>query len=70
MQVGIPRTLHSVTALDSLSGHMADPQCNLHLEYNGTVWYRVQRRNGVCGNVMRVRSVDFTAIIIQNLLFR
>ncbi|XP_048104701.1 uromodulin-like [Alosa alosa] len=66
MQVGLPKTLHSATVLDTLSGHMADPQCNMHLERNGTIWYQVQRRDGICGNVMRTNS---THVVFSNTLF-
>lgn len=67
MMLGVPANLKVSRSLDPLSGHMADPSCTTGKEVNGTVWYEVQNQAGVCGNVLRVRSLLFLFVSVINL---
>ncbi|XP_076852746.1 pancreatic secretory granule membrane major glycoprotein GP2-like [Brachyhypopomus gauderio] len=66
MQIGVSAKYTGSQNLDGTSGHLADPTCVTQKEVNGTVWYEVQRRAGVCGNVMKVNN---THAVYSNSLF-
>ncbi|XP_028826885.1 uromodulin-like [Denticeps clupeoides] len=65
MKLGLSKTMYS-NNLDLLSGHMADPTCNIHQDENKTVWYQVTPEDNLCGNVMKTNS---THAIYSNTLF-
>lgn len=41
--------------LDPFSGHLAVTNCSRFRVQNNSVWYQVETREGVCGNILRVK---------------
>ncbi|XP_030627959.1 uromodulin-like [Chanos chanos] len=66
IEVGLPKVLKGSNPLNTTSGHLADPRCAGYVENDGTVWYQVDRRGAVCGNVLRINS---THAVYSNTLF-
>ncbi|KAM3624543.1 uncharacterized protein V6R79_024821 [Siganus canaliculatus] len=66
IQVGVNVTEMNSFMLDPFSGNLAVYYCNDHTESNGTVWYGVETRDGICGNILEINA---THIIYSNSLF-
>ncbi|XP_036440335.1 pancreatic secretory granule membrane major glycoprotein GP2-like [Colossoma macropomum] len=66
MRIGVPAVHRGPNALNMTSGHLADPTCMAQRLVNGTVWYEVQSRAAVCGNVLKINS---THAVYSNTLF-
>uniref|UniRef100_A0A3P8XCU4 ZP domain-containing protein n=1 Tax=Esox lucius TaxID=8010 RepID=A0A3P8XCU4_ESOLU len=58
LQVGLQREALEAAGLNASSAHLADRRCVAHVERNGQVWYQVERREGRCGNLLKVRGIN------------
>uniref|UniRef100_A0A3B4AKR6 ZP domain-containing protein n=1 Tax=Periophthalmus magnuspinnatus TaxID=409849 RepID=A0A3B4AKR6_9GOBI len=66
IKVTLNRATVSSSGLDPLSGHLLDRSCIRTRVENYIVWYEVEPRVGVCGNIRRTNS---THVIYTNSLF-
>lgn len=55
IEIGFYVAALASSGLDPFSGHLAATNCSRIRVQNNTVWYEVEAREGVCGNVQRVK---------------
>ena len=55
MELGLSSSRLSAAGLDASSAHLADRLCSTNEERDGTVWYQVDRKEGSCGNTLKVK---------------
>lgn len=56
IQIGFYSIALNSSGLDPFSGHLAVMNCSRFRVQNNRVWYEVEAREGVCGNIMRVKT--------------
>ncbi|KAK7939888.1 hypothetical protein WMY93_003214 [Mugilogobius chulae] len=66
IQAGLDSWYVSLIGLDSRSGHLLDRSCRWSRITHQTVWYEVEPREGVCGNIRRTNR---THVIYSNSIF-
>ncbi|XP_039671810.1 uromodulin-like isoform X2 [Perca fluviatilis] len=52
--------------LNASSAHLIDPRCQQQVDQQEAMWYLVQRRQGICGNVVETNGSHIT---YSNILF-
>lgn len=55
IEIGFYVAALASSGLDPFSGHLAATNCSRIRVQNNTVWYEVEAREGVCGNIQRVK---------------
>lgn len=54
IELGLSVAALTSRGLDPFSGHLAAADCSRFRIQNGSVWYEVESREGMCGNTLRV----------------
>lgn len=55
IKIGVDVAALTLSGLDPFSGHLAVTNCSRFTVQNNSVWYEVETREGVCGNILRVK---------------
>lgn len=55
IEVGFNVTGLTSRGLDPFSGHLAVANCSRFRVQSDSIWYEVESREGVCGNILRVK---------------
>ncbi|KAM3864578.1 scavenger receptor cysteine-rich domain-containing protein DMBT1-like [Diretmus argenteus] len=66
LQIGLRLGSLESLGFNAFSGHLADRNCSDSREQDGTVWYQVECRADICGNILTTNS---THAIYSNILF-
>ncbi|KAL0970257.1 hypothetical protein UPYG_G00239540, partial [Umbra pygmaea] len=66
LKVGLNQAQLQTAGLNASSAHLADQRCSNGRVTNGTLWFQVTRREGICGNILRTNN---THAIYSNSLF-
>eukprot|EP00066_Takifugu_rubripes_P021522 XP_011610788.1 PREDICTED: deleted in malignant brain tumors 1 protein-like [Takifugu rubripes] len=66
IEVGFDVAALTLSGLDPFSGHLAVTNCSRSRVQNNSVWYEVETREDVCGNILRANS---THVTYSNTLF-
>ncbi|XP_018534556.1 uromodulin [Lates calcarifer] len=66
LRVMIPKRVLQEQGLNASSAHLSDPSCHEQVDHQGEMWYLVERRKDVCGNVVKTNG---THIMYSNILF-
>ena len=57
LRLTVQKRLLEERGLNASSAHMIDPRCHQQVDQQEEMWYLVQRRQGICGNVVEVSLV-------------
>ncbi|KAL0993501.1 hypothetical protein UPYG_G00108860 [Umbra pygmaea] len=66
LKVGLSQAQLEMAGLNASSAHLADQRCSNGWVANGTLWFQVTRREGICGNILRTNN---THAIYSNSIF-
>uniref|UniRef100_A0A674ML82 Deleted in malignant brain tumors 1 protein-like n=1 Tax=Takifugu rubripes TaxID=31033 RepID=A0A674ML82_TAKRU len=66
IEIGFDVAALTLFGLDPFSGHLAVTNCSRSRVQNNSVWYEVETREDVCGNILRANS---THVTYSNTLF-
>ncbi|KAF1383126.1 hypothetical protein PFLUV_G00128070 [Perca fluviatilis] len=66
LRLTVQKRLLEERGLDASSAHMIDPRCHQQVDQQEAMWYLVQRRKGICGNVVETNGSHIT---YSNILF-
>ncbi|CAJ1073186.1 uromodulin-like [Xyrichtys novacula] len=66
LRLMVQKSLLEEQGLNASSAHLIDPRCHQQEDHRETMWYLVERREGVCGNLVEYNSRHIT---YSNILF-
>ncbi|XP_039671811.1 deleted in malignant brain tumors 1 protein-like [Perca fluviatilis] len=66
LRLTVQKRLLEERGLNASSAHMIDPRCHQQVDQQEEMWYLVQRRQGICGNVVETNGSHIT---YSNILF-
>ncbi|TDH06411.1 hypothetical protein EPR50_G00132870 [Perca flavescens] len=66
LRLTVQKRLLEERGLNPSSAHMIDPRCHQQVDQQEVMWYLVQRRKGICGNVVETNGSHIT---YSNILF-
>ncbi|XP_038575076.1 pancreatic secretory granule membrane major glycoprotein GP2-like [Micropterus salmoides] len=66
LRLTVQKRLLEDRGLNASSAHLIDPRCHQQVDQQEAMWYLVERRNGVCGNLVETNGSHIT---YSNILF-
>ncbi|TDH06413.1 hypothetical protein EPR50_G00132890 [Perca flavescens] len=66
LRLAVQKRLLEERGLNASSAHLIDPRCHQQVDQQEAMWYLVQRRQGICGNVVVTNGSHIT---YSNILF-
>ncbi|XP_051250385.1 uromodulin-like isoform X2 [Dicentrarchus labrax] len=66
LRLMVQKRLLEERGLNASSAHLIDPRCQQQVDHQEAMWYLVERRKSVCGNVVKTNG---THITYSNILF-
>ncbi|KAF1383127.1 hypothetical protein PFLUV_G00128080 [Perca fluviatilis] len=58
LRLTVQKRLLEERGLNASSAHLIDPRCHQQVDQQEEMWYLVQRRKGICGNMVEVDADD------------
>uniref|UniRef100_A0A8P4GGB3 ZP domain-containing protein n=1 Tax=Dicentrarchus labrax TaxID=13489 RepID=A0A8P4GGB3_DICLA len=63
LRLMVQKRLLEERGLNASSAHLIDPRCQQQVDHQEAMWYLVERRKSVCGNVVKVTFIGYPACL-------